>query len=547
MKRYIFIAACLLAAGCIKNDLDYPLVYGGFTTFEVEGAKSVSIDKTNYVVTLDLEEGTDRNHIKVKGYTLSEMSVLSRDIPEYLDLAEPFEVTLSTYQDYAWKIVATQTIKRFVTCDKQVGDANINEANHSIMLSVTQDQSLKAINFTDMKLGPEGSEVISTTGYESDFEGTSVVTREMHFPIVLDCVLERTFDVEFNEKITTWTLRAVQIAVEMEVQRVVPWCHKADVRAVFSGNGTPTLEYKRRSESSWHVVKDAKVAGVGISATIKNLAGDTDYLVRVKEGEKTSKEVAFHTDSEQQVYNMNFDVWHEEGKIWFPFPETGEDPNSPSATYVWDTANKATGNFLGSSNTIPDKNFVCDAGKGAGKNSVRMESVNALVKFAGGNIYVGQFAKLSGLGVELHHGVPFTAKPTSLHGWYCYIPQIIDYADADHQEWLGKEDIGQLQCFLSDWDDQFVVYSVKTNEHPQRFIESYSEEIMDEEKIIAYFNLTLPSTNGQWVEFDFPLEYRNYRQPTYVTIISASSYYANYYTGGLGSTLWLDELEFRYD
>ena len=45
----------------------------------------------------------------------------------------------------------------------------------------------------------------------------------------------------------------------------------------------------------------------------------------------------------------------------------------------------------------------------------------------------------------------------------------------------------------------------------------------------------------------FPLEYRNYRQPTYVTIISASSYYANYYTGGAGSTLWLDELEFRYD
>ena len=81
MKRYIFIAACLLAAGCIKNDLDYPLVYGGFTTFEVEGAKSVSIDKTNYVVTLDLEEGTDKNHVKVKGYTLSEMSVLSRDIP----------------------------------------------------------------------------------------------------------------------------------------------------------------------------------------------------------------------------------------------------------------------------------------------------------------------------------------------------------------------------------------------------------------------------------------------------------------------------------
>ena len=552
MRRYFYIAAaaCLLLGGCIENDLDYPLVYGGFISFEVEGAKTVSIDKNEHTVTIDLEEATDKDHVKVKSYTLSEMSVPSVDIPEYLDLTTPFEVTLSTYQDYDWKIIATQTIRRFVTCDKQVGDAQINEANHSIILSVTEDQPLQSINFTDMKLGPEGSEVVSTKGYESTFEGSSVVERQMYLPIVLDCVLERTFDVEWKDKITTWTLRAVQIAVEMEVQRVIPWCHKADVRAVFSGNGTPTLEYKRRSEASWHTVKDPKIAGVGITATIKNLATDTDYIVRVKEGEKTSKEVAFHTDTEQQIYNMNFDTWHKEGNIWCPFPDEGEDPYNPSPTYVWDSANKATGNFIGSSNTTPDKNFVCEAGRGEGKSSVRMESIYAGVRFAGGNIYIGQFARLSGIGCELHHGVPFTSKPTSLHGWYCYLPQTIDYAEDkenDHTEWLGKEDMGQLQCFLSDWDERFVVYSVKTKDHPQRFIETYSEEIMDEERIIAWFNLKLPSTNGQWVEFDFPLQYRDYRTPTFATIISASSYYANYYTGGKGSILWLDELEFRYE
>ena len=551
MKRLILISCAVLAlAGCIRNDLDYPLVYGGFISFEVEGAKHVDIDKNAYVVTIDLEEGTDRDHVKVKGYTLSEMSVPSKEIPEYLDLTEPFEVTLSTYQDYPWKIVAKQTIVRYVTCDKQVEDAAFNEQNHSIILSVTEDQPLSAIRFTDMKLGPEGSEVVSTTGYESTFESTQVVSREMHFPITLDCVLERSFDVVFKDKTTTWKLKAVQIAITMQVKSVVPWCHKADVKAVFSGNGTASLEYRKRSETSWHTAKDAKVAGVGISATIKGLSENTDYLVRVKEGEETSAEVAFHTDSEQQIFNMNFDTWHQEGNIWYPFPEEGEDPNNPSPTYVWDTANKATGGFIGSSNTTPDKNFVCNAGRGEGKSSVRMESIYAGVRFAGGNIYVGQFARLSGIGCELHHGVPFTSKPTSLHGWYCYLPQTIDYSedkDNDHTQWLGKEDIGQLQCFLTDWDDRFVVYSVKTNDHPQRFIETYSEEIMDEERIIAYFNLELPATNGQWVEFDFPLHYRNYRQPTFATIISASSYFANYYTGGKGSILWLDELEFRYD
>ena len=49
------------------------------------------------------------------------------------------------------------------------------------------------------------------------------------------------------------------------------------------------------------------------------------------------------------------------------------------------------------------------------------------------------------------------------------------------------------------------------------------------------------------MEFTFPIEYRDTRTPKFAVIISASSYYANFYTGGVGSILWLDELEFIYD
>ncbi len=530
MKRLFYISCIALAmSGCIRNDLDYPVVYGGFTSFEVEGAKTVEIDKNNYVVTVDLQEGADKDHVKVKGYTLTEMSVPSKDIPEYLDLTEPFEVTLSTYQDYNWKIVGKQNIVRYVTCDKQVGDAAFNEENHTVILSVTEDQPLASITFTDMKLGPEGSEVVSTTGYESSFESTQVVSREMHFPITLDCVLQRSFDVVFKDKTTTWTMTAVQIAVTTQVKSVVPWCHKADVKAVFSGNGTASLEFKKKSESSWHTVRDAKVAGVGISATIKGLTGDTDYLVRVHEGEDISDEVAFHTDPELQIYNSNFDEWHQEGKIWFPYPE-----NPTPGQLAWDTANRATANFVGGSNTYPDPNFVY--AEGPGKNSVRMESIFAMVKFAGGNIYVGQFAKLVGLGVELHHGVPFNSKPTALHGYYCYMPTTINYADEEHNAFLGKEDTGQLQVFLADWDDQFKVFSAQ-----KIFLDK------NDPSVIGFCDFEIASTKGQWQEFTMPIEYNDFRTPKWAVVISASSYYANFYTGGVGSTLWLDELEFTYD
>lgn len=533
MKKTAFLLSCtlLVLGGCIRNDLDYPYVFGGFTDFIVEGAKSVDIDNNTRTVTLDLEEGADLDHLKVTGYKLTEKAVLSEEIPEYLDLTEPYAVEMKTYQTFGWTIRATQNIVRYVNCDRQAGDAAINADKRTVILSVTDEQPLASIRFTGMKLGPEGSRITSTTGTESTFEESKVVTREItSFPVTLDCVLERTFDVEFKGKTTTWSLKAVQITVDKQVQNVRSWCHKAEIRAVFSGRGTAGLEYRRGSATIWSEVPDVKVAGVGLSATLTGLDADTDYLVRVVEDGEYSEEFAFHTYAEVQIYNMNMDAWHQVGKIWYPYPE-----NATASQKVWDTANKATANFAGGSNTTPDPSFVYAAG--AGKNSVRMESIYAVVQFAGGNIFIGQFLKLVGLGVELAHGVPFATRPVALHGYYAYIPRIIDYADEDHKEWLGKEDFGQLQVILADWDDQYHVYSAK-----KQFIDFKNDPC-----IIGEFSAELPNTQGQWKEFTIPINYRDDRTPAWAVIISASSYYANFYTGAKGSILWLDEMEFVYE
>ena len=62
MKRFLILSCLVLAAaGCIPNDLDYPVVYGGFTSFEVEGAKSVEINKN------------------IKPHILNHMVILSKD------------------------------------------------------------------------------------------------------------------------------------------------------------------------------------------------------------------------------------------------------------------------------------------------------------------------------------------------------------------------------------------------------------------------------------------------------------------------------------
>ena len=89
---------------------------------------------------------------------------------------------------------------------------------------------------------------------------------------------------------------------------------------------------------------------------------------------------------------MGFDNWHQAGKVWYPNP-------GPTVK-IWDTANKGA-SLLGDSSTIP-VDFVAVAG--AGKQAARLESRWAVIAFAAGNIYTGEFGRVNGIGAELQWG-----------------------------------------------------------------------------------------------------------------------------------------------
>ena len=47
-------------------------------------------------------------------------------------------------------------------------------------------------------------------------------------------------------------------------------------------------------------------------------------------------------------------------------------------------------------------------------------------------------------------------------------------------------------------------------------------------------------------DFDIPIEYRNEKMPKYVVITVAASKLGAYFTGGNGSTMYVDEFQFNY-
>lgn len=533
MKRVtsMIITVLLACVSCMENPLSYPLKVAEITAFEVEGQKSVSIDAAKMVVNVVLEETADITSLPVLEYAYTEGAEPASALPEVLDLSKPVKISYSTYPDqvYEWTIQATQPIDRYVKCDSMI-EAEFDIEKKEIIAWFPEDRNLSEIRFTKMKLEAMGSQIDSTFGFVS-VNGIETPTKDkMKFPMILDCVISRKFKVLYKDKVTYWTFTAVHKTIEMAVTSVNAWCYHADINAEFKGVGNPVIEYHESGMQEW-IPLSSKVDGTKITATADQLTEGTSYVARVVNGDEISEEFSFRTETPDQLPNMSFDDWHQGnpgGYTWYPVAE--------GAAMTWGTANSGVNMVSAVNSTRPEYAFVAKPGSVA----VRMESVYVFGKFAAGNIYTGQFGKavLSPVpGAELDWGVPFTTRPYSLKGYYSYAPKKIDYASGKYSDRLGTMDTAQILVFLTDWDGPFRV-STST----ETFV-----DVRNDPSIIASGTLeTDVDTGGEYVEFECVLEYRDDRKPKYIVAVACASLYGDYFTGGMGSVLYVDEWEFEY-
>ena len=316
------------------------------------------------------------------------------------------------------------------------------------------------------------------------------------------------------------------------------WARFADLSGRWLTEEQPEgLGFQYRTADGEWMDADAEVtvdAGTKtFSAELRGLSAATQYEYRAVTAASTkTAPVQFTTEAEQVVPNMSFDSWYQDGSIWYP------DANADN--FYWDTANKGS-SMANLTPTAPEETHLAVAGEG--KKAAKLESMYAnvvIVKvFAAGNIYTGKFGEakisVSNPGATLDWGVPFTSRPLALKGFYDYSPETVD--QGSYNDMSGKTDIGQIQIMLTDWDKPFTI-----NTQDKTFV-----DVQNDEHIIAYASLDLGQTDG-YQPFTLELEYRDRtRTPKYIVIVAAASKYGDYFTGGVGSTLYLDEFSFVYD
>ena len=70
----------------------------------------------------------------------------------------------------------------------------------------------------------------------------------------------------------------------------------------------------------------------------------------------------------------------------------------------------------------------------------------------------------------------------------------------------------------------------------------------DGDYVIAYGSLECSQTISEYIPFEFELNYKSTsRRPKYILVTASASKYGDYFTGGNGSTLFLDDFELLYD
>ena len=289
------------------------------------------------------------------------------------------------------------------------------------------------------------------------------------------------------------------------------------------------------------------IDGINCWIGIDGLEQLTDYELKLNFLGEELPGTGFTTCYPAQLPNFNFDEWWSpnNGALWYPYAEEAQQK-------IWDSANTGTASFGLGSSTVPESQDL-KSGK-----AVRMTSRYVAVKFASGTLFTGTFKSVIGTsGADLDWGIPFTSKPKALKGWCKYQPALVDYIENKKVSDPQYYDQGQLQVILIESESPYRVLPVKngdkslngpTYQDPNTII-----DLDTHPTVIARGVLQLDNTDtdgdgiADWINFTLPLEYRDNRTPTYVIVTAASSYLGDFFTGGDGSVLLIDEFEFIYE
>lgn len=522
-RDYIFLLSVIgmmllpVLGGCIHNDIPYPHIPQKILEIKARGEeKSAYIDSLAYEVTIYLKETTDIENVSFSEFEVTAGAECDPDllIGDY-NLSIPLDITLHKYYDYYWTVKAVQTIERYFNVEGQIGESVIDPVAHRVVVTMPEGTDLKNLTLQSVKLGPAGITTMSPN----------------LVPGKIDLSYPLRVEVECFGRTDIWTIYVELSELIVNTSNVDAWSQVIWAYGDGPSDVKNGFQYKEANAAEWVDVPMSRVTQVqgAFSCSIPHLKPLTEYVVRAVSGKDYSNEVKVKTQSTADIPNGDFEDWCQIGKIIYPYAEGGDQ--------FWDTGNTGS-STLGQNLTISSDNTPTGTGKSAECNT-KFVGIAGIGKLGAGSIFTGKFRKVDGTNGILDFGQPWSLRPTKLKGYFQYKAKNIDYASAEMAEMKGRPDTCIVYVALTDWT---APYEIRTNPKNRILFDK------DADYVIGYGQMQYSGTMDSFKEFVVDITYRNTSKvPTYLQITCATSKYGDYFTGGNGSVMWVDQLSFGWD
>ena len=552
-KSFIaFLLSMSCLAGCIHNDLPYPIVVPNITSIAVQDAVDVEIDYAAQLVTVYVSETTDLRNVVIQSVdfdvdiTQSSVSLLGTH-----DLTSPLKFKLSTYQDYDWTIRAVRPVERYFTVAGQIGSSTIDEYNCRVIAMVSEGIDRSDLTVTSMKLGPK-----DITTYSKTLEQMKDFTEGLEV------------DVTAFGQTQTWTIYVEVTDISVQISKINPWTTSAYVTAMAVADRQTIFRYRLKGSEEWSEVNNEDVTSDGgtFVAHVKGLQPETDYEVSVINGDDQTAPAVFTTAPDTRIPNGSFEYASlVNGSNYYKFydPFCGAEEGEKM---FWGSGNGEGSEGVNGSAAMGIIITTIDRqSKVDGNQSVCAVTSQMAGILAAGNIFTGQFAGLVGTeGGMVNFGRPWSTRPVAMKLHCRYTTSNIDIIGKKLPPGVSvtKEDFdrAQIKVALGNWDYRKYGGTKESPVHVNTTDASTFVDFNKDSGTIANGELVIhkdgyhlngadkvDASTWEWAEYTIPLNYHDLEQiPTHIIVSCASSQFGDYFTGCSSSKLWIDKVELVY-
>ena len=583
----IILFSTLALASCIKNDLPKPVVDLFIASLDVKGTNGeIVLDRSTYTATIPLAEETNIEAVHFNTITYGadvvtninyeaddSKIIVSKDLNnKVVNMSQPEYITLSYFQTYEWKIVATQTINRIWTVDGQIGSTEWDTEGHRAIVKRREDYPLNDVKTTDVRFGPR-----PTYNYpEVDEIPTNFDNADK----------SRTITVTAHDRSTIWELVVVPTEVALDFEYVSAGANVIWIKAANIDGASIQFAYRKRGDDEWLNVKEAWYASDSknpynryedgfVKAIVRGLESGVEYEVIGYADEKQSDIKIVKTSALYQIPNSDMEQWGkftndqkllptgEAGPCWYPFSSVSD--------MFWATGNPG-GTSLGEKYNLTypvyksanPENVPADS---TGNVSAFMGSQSVLnMKFAAGNLFVGHYGETIGTNATVYFGRPMSqdVKPVAVRFWVKYSRGGINWITINNKYQAasngteyhigskqikvvgGQPDVAKVFFCLTDWN---APHCVNSADETTFFDPRTAAGVLG----LGYFDSNsnpemVVEDTDEWHLMTLPIEYSNPEVvPSQLLLTFTCSGYGDYFTGSSESWMYVDNIELLYD